>query len=54
MSIEIDIGHDRPLKSFAFHVRATDQAAADEILKAILERLGVRAFDPSSTGGIFS
>jgi hypothetical protein len=54
VSIEINVGHEQPLDSFAMHVRATDDAAANEILRAILERLGVRAFDPSSKGGILS
>ena len=53
VAIEISVGDEIPLESFALHVRAADVAAAEEILTAILQRLGVRAFDASSPNGIF-
>jgi hypothetical protein len=53
VAIEVNLSDDEPLRSFAFHVRASDQAAADQLLRAILNRLGVRAFDTYSESGIF-
>ena len=53
VSIEINVGDESPLRSFAFHVRAADVVAADGVLAAILTRLGVRAFDVASASGIF-
>jgi hypothetical protein len=53
-SIEVNVGVDDPMSSFAFHVRASDRAAADEFLRAVLDRLGARAFDSEADGGIFA
>jgi hypothetical protein len=43
VAIEVNLSDDEPVRSFAFHVRASDQCAADQLLRAILNRLGVRA-----------
>jgi len=50
-SIEVNIGEQDPVTSFAFHVRGGDQAAY--VVQDILRELGLRAFDPSSPSGIF-
>jgi hypothetical protein len=50
-SIEVNMGEDEHVKSFAFHVRGGDQAPF--VVSDILERLGLRAFDPTSESGIF-
>ena len=54
-SIEVVVSDERPLMSFALHVRAANQAAADSFVSELLERLGVRAFDPEGApeSGIF-
>jgi len=51
-SIEVNIGDEDPLMSFAFHIRGGDQAAF--VIADILDRLNLRAFDPQSDSGIFS
>jgi hypothetical protein len=50
-SIEVNMGEDEHVKSFAFHVRGGDQAAF--VISDVLEHLGLRAFDPASESGIF-
>jgi hypothetical protein len=53
--IEVNLGHDSPLDSFVLQVRASDPAAADAFVAALLRRLDVRAFDPEGAEetGIF-
>lgn len=53
VSIEVNVGDDTPLDSFALHVRARDKEVADEFIRSLLDRLGVRAFDIDSESGIF-
>jgi hypothetical protein len=53
VSIEVNVGTADPLQGFAFHVRASDAAAGNAILRTILHLLGVRAFDSDAAGGIF-
>ena len=50
-SIEVNMGDDEHVKSFAFHVRGGDQAPF--VISDVLEHLGLRAFDPASKSGIF-
>ncbi len=45
-SIEVNLGHDEVVSSFALHVRGGDEAIA--CVAAILDTLGVRAIDTSS------
>jgi hypothetical protein len=50
--MNVGLGGEEPLTTFALHVHGTgDEAVA--LVTAIFERLGVRAFDPSSETGIF-
>jgi hypothetical protein len=49
-SMEVNLGADESLDSFAFHVRGSDLAAA--LVSEILEHLNLRAFD-AGTGDIF-
>lgn len=42
-SIEVNIGEEEIVKSFAFHVRGSDEAVG--IIADILEHLGMRAID---------
>ncbi len=51
-SIEVNIGADDPVTSFALHVRGGDQAAY--VVHDILTELGLRAFDLSHPTGIFA
>lgn len=51
--IEVNLGAEEVLTSFAFHVRAADTKAAERIVADVLSRLGLRAFDPHSATGIF-
>jgi hypothetical protein len=51
-SIEVNLGDDETLKSFAFHLRGGGNEAT-AIVTEVLMRLGLRAFDPSSATGIF-
>ena len=50
-SIEVNLGQDEQVSSFAFHVRGGGKAV--ELIDALLNSLGMRAID-SSTGDIFS
>lgn len=49
-SIEVNLGDEEEVKSFAFHVRGGDAAAG--VVGAILEKLKLRALD-SQTGDFF-
>jgi len=51
-SIEVNIGADDPVTSFALHVRGGDHAAY--VVHDILTELGLRAFDLSHPTGIFA
>ena len=51
-SIEVNLKRTEPVRSFAFHVRASD-AAADVVIAEILAALGLRAFDIGSDSGLF-
>lgn len=51
-SIEVNIGADDPVTSFALHVGGGDQVVY--VVHDILAELGLRAFDPSNPSGIFS
>jgi len=51
-SIEVNIGDDHTVDSFAFHVRGGNEAAS--VVARILDHLKLRAFDPQSDSGIFS
>ncbi len=51
-SIEVNLGEEARLTSFAFHVRdATGEA--DQLVAEILSTLDLRAFDSASDSGIF-
>jgi hypothetical protein len=50
-SIEVNMGLDEHVKSFAFHVRGGDRAPF--VIFDIREHLGLRAFDPASGSSIF-
>ena len=52
-AIEVNVSDEPQLDSFALHVRAADQAAADQFVAQLLDRLNVRAFDPESDTGLF-
>jgi hypothetical protein len=51
-SIEVNIGNDSPLTSFACHIRGGDYSIG--FVADLLERLKLRAFDPGSPTGIFA
>jgi hypothetical protein len=52
-SIEINMGRDEQVESFAFHVRGGDLAIG--VVAEILDNLGLRAVDPQSeTGALFT
>jgi len=51
ISIEVSLGADEDLSSFAFHIRGGQESI--DLVAAILERLGLRALDGGSTTGIF-
>lgn len=51
--IEVNVSDKLPLDSFALHIRATNQAAADHFVAQLLDRLNVQAFDPESDTGLF-
>jgi hypothetical protein len=53
VDVEVNLKDESPLESFALHVRAADSGAADAFVGRLLARLGARAFDPESDGGIF-
>ncbi len=50
-SIEVDIGEEDPSNGFALHIRGGGEAAG--FVADVLQRLGVRALDPSSDSGFF-
>lgn len=50
-SIEVNLGNDERLTSFAFHVRGGEEAAV--VVAAIFSELRLRAFDPQSETGLF-
>lgn len=50
-SIEINVGDEDPVRSFAFHVRGGDLAVG--VVAAILEHLGLRAVDTGRDDGGF-
>ena len=51
--VEVNVGDSAPLDSFALHVRSADPAAPNKFIAALLDRLGVRAFDTDAESGIF-
>ncbi|WP_162799287.1 hypothetical protein [Nocardioides sp. 616] len=53
VDVEVNAKDESPLMSFALHVRAADKGAADAWVRRLLDRLGVRAFDPEHETGIF-
>jgi len=53
VDVEVSLSNELPLESFALHVRASDQVAADALIRRLLTRLGARAFDPEAESGIF-
>jgi hypothetical protein len=53
VDVEVHVTDRSRLDSFALHVRAADRGAADAFIGRLLQRLGARAFDPASEGGIF-
>jgi hypothetical protein len=53
-AIEVNVSDKPQIDSFALHVRAADQSAADQFVAQLLDRLNVRAFDPESDTGLFS
>jgi hypothetical protein len=50
-SIELNLGSDEELDSFALHVRSDERAPT--VVAHILGELGVRALDPSSDSSLF-
>lgn len=50
--IEVNLGDEAPLMSFAFHVRG-NPATASRFVSAVLASLHLRAFDPESNSGLF-
>lgn len=55
IDIEVDLAGARLSEGFTLHVRASDRAGADLFIARLLDRLGVRAFDPEGSPhtGIF-
>jgi hypothetical protein len=51
INMEIMIGPDDPLRSFAFHIFGGNRSAG--LVADILSRLQIRALDPLSDSGIF-
>ena len=51
-SIEINIGEEEYLRSFALHVRGGNSATI--MVANILNHLGLRALDPGSESGLFT
>ena len=51
-SIEVNMGNKEECLGFAFHVRGDESAAF--VIYDILEKLELRAFDPSSETGLFT
>lgn len=55
VAIEVNVADEPRLDSFALHIRAADTPAADRFVARLLDRLGVRAFDPTgSPTGLFT
>lgn len=50
-SIEVNLGKQEEVDSFAFHARGNDTAAS--IIVAILQHLNLRAVDTASESGLF-
>ena len=50
-SIEVNLGEDEEVVSFALHVRGDERAPF--MVETILKAVGLRALDPSSNTGIF-
>lgn len=50
-SIEVNINSDDPSPGFALHIRGAEEAVG--FAHELLDRLGVRALDPSSDTGLF-
>ncbi len=50
-SVEVNLGEEEELMGFAFHARGSDSAAG--LIADLLDRLGLRAFDPASDSGLF-
>jgi hypothetical protein len=50
-SIEVGLGDHQVVTGFALHVRGGDLSV--HVVQDILQALGLRAFDPSSSSGIF-
>jgi hypothetical protein len=51
VDVEVNLGDNEILTSFAFHVRGGNESIG--LIADILGRLGLRAFDPGSDSGIF-
>ena len=51
-SIEINLGLDDPVESFAFHLRGGEKALF--VAAAILDELGLRAVAPGTESGLFT
>jgi hypothetical protein len=51
IDVELNLGDDEVLTSFAFHVRGGDKSIG--LIADILSRLGLRALDPGADTGIF-
>jgi hypothetical protein len=51
IDMEISLGSEGPVRSFAFHVHGGEYSPI--AIAEILSRLGLRAFDPQSDSGIF-
>lgn len=49
--IEVSLEESEQLMGFAFHVRGGQKA--DELIRRILQRLGLRALDTDSESGLF-
>jgi hypothetical protein len=53
IDLEATVEDSEPFESFAFLDRSSDRAAADELIRSILDTLDLRAFDVDADGGIF-
>ncbi len=54
VDIEVNVDDEPQLMSFALHVRASDDHAANRFIAQLLGRLDVRAFDVYSETGLFT
>lgn len=52
--VEVSVAEASPLRSFALHVRAAEQGAANAWIGQLLDRLGARALDSDSNTGLFA